>query len=202
VRSWQNHRAQRERHVPSPDVGIAEIPTPAIVFLDQAHTTHSYDSVSDDERTPPEQDALDSVPGSRSELLLVPTYSYRGFGVVKLATRWVPKCLRRNRCFCCSFVGESEAHDAGHRASGYVPTKRWCALSSPYNGSGTHPTACPHTPAARRIASRCTRRFSAGPSYGTWSGAEPSWAAPCVYGRSGRWFLETQSLKNHGIECY
>jgi hypothetical protein len=51
------------------------------------------------------------------------------------------------------------------------------STEGPPNRSGTHPTACPHTPAVRRIASRCTRRFSAGPSYGTRSGAEPSWAA-------------------------
>jgi hypothetical protein len=45
------------------------------------------------------------------------------------------------------------------------------------NGPRPHLTACHHEPPARRTASRNTRRFSAGPSYGTRSGAGRSWAA-------------------------
>jgi hypothetical protein len=40
------------------------------------------------------------------------------------------------------------------------------------------PGRVPHTSQQRDASRRaCTRRFSAGPSYGTRSGAEPSWAA-------------------------
>jgi hypothetical protein len=39
------------------------------------------------------------------------------------------------------------------------------------NRRAAHPIGRRYEPAARRIASRCTRRFSAGPSYGARSGA-------------------------------
>src|SRR5205085_876459 len=58
-----------------------------------------------------------------------------------------------------------------------------CAAYLSKDSEASRPTffhsaaTCLHSPAARRVASRKTRRGSAGPANGTWSAAVKSWAA-------------------------
>src|SRR6059036_1741973 len=62
-----------------------------------------------------------------------------------------------------------------------LPNDSWRRDVRPRNSLGLtffrSAATCLHSPAARRKASRQTRRGSAGPTNGTWSAAAKSWAA-------------------------
>jgi len=89
-----------------------------------------------------------------------------------------PEASAADMCFVAVFVAHTQHTSLGSGRNNTVRTERTRAPCSPPNGSDAHPAACPNKAVARRIASRGTRRFSAGPTYGTRSGAASSWAAP------------------------
>jgi hypothetical protein len=129
--------SQRERQLHSPDIGIAEIPTPAIVFLDQAHLTHSYGH-----RHPRRVYAA-----SKTRLIRCLAHAVSSCSCQHTVIEdWCREARNAMRAEAFAGIGASVARslaranacDAGHRASGYLLTKRGYAPSSPYNGLEVH----------------------------------------------------------------
>jgi hypothetical protein len=96
VRPWQNERANVNDTCSRHTLGQRRSQHRQSCFLDQAHAP-LIRQVAQTPSVRRPQDTPASVPGSRSELLLVPTYTCRGLSIVKVATRHEPKRLRRNR---------------------------------------------------------------------------------------------------------
>jgi hypothetical protein len=129
-------------------------------------------------RTPNRQarkfsDTARAVPGSQSEVFVCQRSGGRRQNE-RLTSHAVPKPLRQTLCFVAVFVAHTQYTNLGSHRSKPVRMEQIRAPYSPPNGSDAHPAACPNKAAARRIASRGTRRFSAGPTYGTRSGAASS----------------------------
>jgi hypothetical protein len=103
--------------------------------------------------------------------------------------RLAPKPCR----LVCVFA---RAGELDHRASYWSCRSRTLARTHrPPNGHAAHLSACLHLPRALRTKSARTRRFSAGPTYGTRSGAAACWTAlqQCTHRRCS---IQAQALKN------